>query len=74
MSLFLVAILMVVPFVALAAMLAVGAFLIVQVGYEVVDRRATTAAVLLHTESRSGDAEAARQAGSPSTQAETARV
>jgi hypothetical protein len=74
MSLFVVAILMVLPFVALALMIAVGAFLAVQVGYEIVDRRATTAAVRLHTESRAGDAEAARQAAAPSTQAETAPI
>ena len=75
MNLFLVAVLMILPFVALAAMVGVIAFLAVQVGYEIVDRRATTAAVRLHAESRTSDTEPARQiTPAPSTQAETARV
>jgi hypothetical protein len=75
MSLFVVAILMIIPFVALALMIAVGAFLVVQIAYEIVDRRATTAAVRLHTESRTTEAEPAREASpAPTTQTETARV
>ena len=72
MSLFAVAILMVLPFVALAGMIAVGAFLVVQVGYEVVDRRATAAAVRLHTETRTAEAEPVRPATAPASQPETA--
>ncbi len=75
MSLFAVAILMVLPFVALAGMIAVGAFLVVQVTYEVIDRRATAAAVRLHTETRAGEPEPARQGTpAPATQTETARI
>jgi hypothetical protein len=75
MSLFVVAILMVLPFVALAGIIAVGAFLAVQIGYEVVDRRATSAAVRLHTETRTADAEPARQGSTvPTTQPETAPI
>ena len=75
MSLFVVAILMILPFVALAGIIAVGAFLAVQIGYEIVDRRATSAAVKLHTESRTAETETVRQvAPAPATQAETARV
>ena len=74
MSIFLVAFLIIVPFVALGLMVAVIAFIAVQVGYEVVDRRATSAAVRLHTESRAGEPDTARQASPGSaSQAETAR-
>ncbi len=75
MSLFAVAILMILPFVALAGIIVVGAFLVVQVTYELIDRRATTAAVRLHTESRAADVEPARApAAAPAGQTETARV
>jgi hypothetical protein len=75
MSLFITATLMLLPFIALAALVAVVGFLVVQVGYEVVDRRATNAAVKLHTDSRTAEPEPARQVSpAPSTQAETARV
>ncbi len=73
MSLFMVAVLMVLPFIALGLMVAVAGFLAVQVGYEVVDRRATSAAVKLHAETRTAETEAPRQAA-PATQAETARA
>ena len=77
MSLFVVAILMILPFVALAGMIAVGAFLVVQIGYEVVDRRATSAAVKLHAERRTAETETVRPrapAPAPAAQAEAARV
>jgi hypothetical protein len=75
MSLFVVAILMILPFVALAGMIAVGAFLAVQIGYEIVDRRATSAAVKLHADSRTPETETVRPvAPAPTAQAETARV
>jgi hypothetical protein len=75
MSLFIAAILILLPFVCIGLILAISAFLAVQVGYEVVDRRATRAAVKLHTDTRATEAEAARHpAPAPSTKTETARV
>jgi hypothetical protein len=75
MSLVIAAILIVLPFVCIGLIVAIGAFLAVQVGYEVVDSRATKAAVKLHTESRASDGEPVRQpAPAAAGQTETARV
>ncbi len=75
MSLVIAAILIVLPFICIGLIVAIGAFLAVQVGYEVVDSRATKAAVKLHTDSRTPEAEPVRQtAPTTSTQTETARV